>query len=106
MNIYYGLFTVFIGISMGTSIFVGNSIGEGNVLLAKLYAKVSIIFILLITLAMVITITLWKSFIVSFYTSNDEVQSSAEAALGIFCLAIIPDSILFSQGGALRGLGK
>jgi Na+-driven multidrug efflux pump len=35
MNIYYGLFTIFIGISMTTSIFVGNAIGEGNVEVAK-----------------------------------------------------------------------
>ena len=96
MNIYYGLFTVYIGISMATSIFVGNAIGEGNVTLARLYAKVSIVFILMITFVMVVTITIWKSFIVSFYTSNNEIQTSAESALGVFCLAIIPDSILFS----------
>lgn len=42
----------------------------------------------------------------SYYTSNEEVIELASSALVYFSLALIPDSMIYSQLGTFRGLRK
>ena len=62
--------------------------------------------ILLITLFLIIIINVFKHAMASYYTSNEEVISLASSALVYFSLALLPDSVIYSQLGVFRGLRK
>lgn len=74
--------------------------------MARLFARISIILILCVTAVLIIVVLALKDVIAEYYTSDEEVQELATAAMGIFALALVPDSIINSQMGIYRGLGK
>lgn len=106
MNIYAGLFTLYLSISIATSIFVGGAIGANNSVQAKLYTKCSIILVVGVTAVMILILALARDSIVGFYTSDETIKAMAINALGIFCVALVPDCVIYSQMGAFRGLGQ
>ena len=42
----------------------------------------------------------------SLYTSDEDIREKAIKALAVFCVALVPDSVIYSQMGAFRGLGQ
>jgi len=106
MNIYAGLFTLYLSISIATSIFVGGAIGANNAQQARIYTKCSVILVVGVTAAMILILALARDDIVGFYTSDEDIKAKAIAALGIFCIALVPDCVIYSQMGAFRGLGQ
>ena len=106
MNIYAGLFTLYLSISIATSIFVGGAIGANNAPQAKTYTKCSIILVVMVACFMILVLALGRETIVGFYTSDEDIKEKAIQALGIFCVALIPDCVIYSQMGAFRGLGQ
>jgi Na+-driven multidrug efflux pump len=70
MNIYAGAFTIYLSISIATSIFVGTSLGTGNIQQAQRFTRVSVILVLGVTGAILFVLALWSEQIVSFYTTS------------------------------------
>ena len=106
MNIFAGFFTVYLSISIATSIFVGQSLGMGQIKQGRMYTKVSVILISIVTVVCILILVLARGKIVGLYTSDEDVQYKAIHALAVFCIALVPDSIIYSQMGAFRGLGQ
>lgn len=55
---------------------------------------------------MILILALARDNIVGFYTSDEAIKAKAISALGIFCVALVPDCVIYSQMGAFRGLGQ
>lgn len=56
---------------------------------------------------MLLTILLiFQDAIIAFYTTNEAITELAKSTLMIFCIAVIPDCVLYAHGGALRGLNR
>jgi multidrug resistance protein, MATE family len=96
LNIYIGYFTVYISISIATSILVGGCVGSENIEQAKRFARTSIYLILSLSAVLICITLFFDEFIISLYTSEANVIVLALAAMAAFSLALIPDSIIFS----------
>ncbi len=77
MNIYAGAFTIYLSISIATSIFVGTSVGNGNTQQAQRFTRVSVILVLAVTGLLILVLALWSETIVGFYTSSESVSELA-----------------------------
>lgn len=106
MNIFAGFFTIYLSISIATSIFVGQSLGMGNIKQGRIYTKVSVFLISCVTVMCILVLVLARDKIVALYTTDADIQYKAIHALAVFCIALVPDSIIYSQMGAFRGLGQ
>ena len=73
MNIYAGLFTLYVGLSISTSIFVGNAIGQFNIPLGRLYTKISMLTILALSIILASILFGLRTTITSFYTSEGDI---------------------------------
>jgi MATE family multidrug resistance protein len=106
MVIYAGIFIIFMGISIASSIFIGRCVGQFNIQAAKTFSKASLIYVLLLTLVMFVTLWVFNADIVALYTSDPEIQALAVNATYVLLVAVYPVAIVYSQVGTLRGLGK
>lgn len=106
MNLYACLFTCYLGTSIATAIFVGNSTGEGNVPQARRYAQVAQMAIVGCTCVLSLLLFIFKDSICSSFSSSTAIISLAAPALTVLAMALVPDSIIYAQVGILRGLGK
>lgn len=96
MNIYAGLFTLFLSLSIATSIFVGGAIGANNPEQAKKYTKCSAAIMVVVTIGMILVLIFARETIVGLYTTDETIKALAVSALGIFCVALVPDCVINS----------
>lgn len=106
MNIYACMFTLYMGASIAAGIFVGASLGENNIPKARRFAFVAELCIVTMTTTFASILFIFRSSIVSKFTSDTSIQAIATPAMAVLCFALIPDSLIFAQVGILRGLGK
>jgi Na+-driven multidrug efflux pump len=62
--------------------------------------------VVFVTCGLILILALARDTIVGFYTSDEDIKAKAIEALGIFCVALVPDCVIYSQMGAFRGLGQ
>lgn len=73
MNIFAGFFTVYLSISIATSIFVGQSLGMGQIKQGRMYTKVSVMLIGVVTVICILVLVLARDKIVALYTSDEDI---------------------------------
>jgi Na+-driven multidrug efflux pump len=64
------------------------------------------ILISIVTVGCILVLVLAREKIVSLYTDDEDIQLKAIHALAVFCIALVPDSVIYSQMGVFRGLGQ
>ncbi len=96
MNLYAGFYTVYLAMSISTGIFVGQAIGNGNLHKARRYANVSQLTLVGLSIILMVFLLFMRDNILSLFTSDAEITLLAVECLGLFCLAMIPDALIFA----------
>ena len=100
--LYYGI----LGISMGTTVYVGNAVGEKNIPLAILRCRVSIVFTVIFQITQIIIFYATDSFWPRIFTDDTDIIALVHQILPFVCLSLFPDAVQNIMGGILRGAGK
>jgi len=100
------IFSIVIGISVSTSVFVGKFLGEGNNRKAKVYGKAGVCLICAIILPILGLIILFRDDVCRQYTYDLPVRYLMARVLILTCIFCLIDAIQFVIYGILKGLAK
>jgi MATE family multidrug resistance protein len=100
------IFMIPMGLSFAATTLVGNSIGSGNIIKAKNYAKISVIIGSFIVGAVTIFIVFFKDMIPYIYTNDLIIAKLVTSLLDIYIWFGIIDAIQIILHGIIKGLGK
>ncbi len=98
--------TISLGLTLSTSIYVGNAAGEGNVAKTQKYAYTGIILNFLIVSCLDILMLTFRNQIASFYTTEVEVNSLIVTMLTIYFFGMHFDLCCNTFAYILRTLGQ
>ena len=94
------------GFSNGAATMIGKSIGDERRNLAMQYYKVAQVAGLVISLFQILVLAVFKTPIISLFTSDEDVFAMIEAAWPILCLFTLFDTTQCMGISVLRGSGK
>ena len=106
LNMAALLFMVPLGLSIGTSVRVGQLIGSGNKTQAQAAAQTALKLIGAYSLCMGVALTVGSAFLPSLYTSDAAVQLAAASVLPIAGAFQAFDGLQAAGTGIMRGMGK
>jgi MATE family multidrug resistance protein len=95
-----------VGISISTSILVGNNIGAYNLEAAKFYAKMCFITALIWSVLSVLVVVLLKDLMISMFSSEADVNTEIEKAYLTLSVFVFFDCMQCVGTGIIRGLGR
>jgi multidrug resistance protein, MATE family len=94
------------GISIATTVLVGNNIGRNQINLAKLYSVISCVLSITLVLVLNLVLQFFKIGFPYLYTNDPQVAHIFSKLMSFFVLFGIFDSLQLSLNGILIGLGK
>lgn len=100
------IFMIPMGLSFASTTLVGNSIGSGNIIKAKNYAKISVILGIIIVSSTTMFIVFFRNLIPFLYTNDLIIANLVTNLLGIYIWFGIVDAIQIILNGIIKGLGK
>ena len=106
MNYVMMMYMVSLASSNSLSTLVGNSIGMNEPRLAKLFARDGIILALSIALVLVSLSAIFRNYLLSFFTDDENVTEILDSVFYFGLIGIWLDVIQNSENGILRGLGN
>lgn len=82
-----------VGISISTGVLVGNNIGANNTKSAKYYAKMCFLTAFIWSLASLITVMLFKGYLITMFSSEEDVNSEIEKTFFVLSIFIFFDCL-------------
>ncbi|KAM9818339.1 multidrug and toxin extrusion protein 1-like isoform 1-T2 [Syngnathus typhle] len=95
-----------IGMATGASVRVGNALGAGNSVQAKLSCKVSIICTSAVAFCVGLILTLSRNVVGYIFTTDPNILKRTADVMVVFGVMHLADAIAGVSGGVFRGVGK
>lgn len=105
-NIGNLIFIFTLGISITTSNYVGNSIGQNNAKLANMFAFSGILYTTLFSILIMILFFIFKINLIKLYTTNTKIIEIFNSISIYFNIYLLIDNIGVTINGVVRGLGR
>ena len=106
INIITFIFMVPLGISYSASALTGNYLGENKIDLAKKFARMTVIFNIIVTSVIVLLLGVFQDWVASLFTKEPNVVGVFKQTMWILLIYIWFDTIHGVQSGIIRGLGR
>ena len=100
------IFMIPMGISFAVTTFIGNSIGGGNVDIARKFAKVGVALAAIVIAVINALVYIFKHYIPYFYTNDEQIAELSSKLLKIYVIFGIADGVQMIFHGIIKGLGK
>lgn len=104
MNTVSLLYMIPLGISIGITVLIGNSIGEGDRVQAKSYASAACLGLLFTVLPIDILLLFFRDYISTLYSYDEVVIETVKEILPLMVVFNIIDSYQCVLGGILKGI--
>lgn len=106
MTTYGVLFSLFVGVASAASITVGNAIGSGSEVEAKMYAKAVLLVTLVLGGALAALLYIEGYRVFELVQTNPDVNASGRSLLHIGSFTFILDVVFYVMQGIYRGIGQ
>ena len=94
------------GITSASCTVIGNSIGSGDVKLAKNYFKILLVFTFVMVSLEAYIINVYGYLLIDFFTDIVEIKVKANEMIPLLILNVFPEAVYGCLSGVLRGLGR
>ena len=98
-------FTAVLGLQSPASTLIGNQIGNANVIQARKYYEISVLFLILIIISEITLLWIYRLELIGIFTKDEALTQEILIIYPMFLLCIIPDYVSGMFKGILRGLG-
>ena len=106
LNMTIMAYMVSYGILSTSCTVIGNSIGSGDVWLAKSYFKILLVFTFAMVSLEAYLINAYGYLLIKFFTSIVEIEVIANQMIPLLIINVFPEAMYGCLSGVLRGLGR